>query len=372
MHRKSICIGVGTILGLGTGVAHGQQIYAIGDLPGGNIFSTVAGVTDTGLATGLSRSANNEFEAYIWSRTTGITGLGTLPGEVSSRASAISSDGTVIVGESGSRAMRWTLDGGMQPLGSIPNGVGIGSARDVSHDGSVIVGDENTPLNNPGYESFRWTEQTGPVSLGVPSTRNRATAISGNGNLIAGYDDISDEAFSWTASSGLIMLSNGGVIDAPRPRAASWDGSVIVGGGAGPEAFRWTESSGMVSLGRYTVNDMSDDGNIIVGSEFFASEHRATLWTESGGWRLLRDILTQDYDMDLTGWTLNRIEAISPNGQIIAGTGVDPDGNSTGYVVIIPNIGTFAVLAFGCLGHIHRSRRSLSGASSHSGGFTPR
>ncbi len=65
-------------------------------------------------------------------------------GTFSSSASAISADGSTVVGSgtsaSGSEAFMWTKSGGMVGLGDLPGGEFKSGATDVSADGSVIVG----------------------------------------------------------------------------------------------------------------------------------------------------------------------------------------------------------------------------------------
>ncbi|GIV12363.1 MAG: hypothetical protein KatS3mg021_0645 [Fimbriimonadales bacterium] len=91
-----------------------------------------------------------------WSQR--LTWLGTLGGG-SSVASAVSADGSVVVGEARNasgllRAFRWTQATGMQDLGTLPGG-NTSEALGVSADGSVVVGEA---YNASGYaRAFRWT-----------------------------------------------------------------------------------------------------------------------------------------------------------------------------------------------------------------------
>jgi uncharacterized membrane protein len=110
-------------------------------------------------------------------------GLGTLNGQ-DSEATAVSADGQVVVGWS-SVAFRWTAPTGMVQIGP-PNENSIAQA--VSADGSVVVG-YYEPSN---LESFRWTQATGPVPMGMASfvdtaaPFNCAYAVSGDGQAIVG------------------------------------------------------------------------------------------------------------------------------------------------------------------------------------------
>src|SRR5687768_766202 len=82
-------------------------------------------------------------------------GLGHLPGETSSRAFAVSADGSIVTGNSSSRAFRWTAETGMVPLLNPGGTAVVGTPRGISADGSVVVG---TTSAAQGQRAFRWTE----------------------------------------------------------------------------------------------------------------------------------------------------------------------------------------------------------------------
>jgi len=112
-----------------------------------------------GLAVGLIQAA-----AY----SSWFTPLSDLPGgEFFSEVQGLSSDGSTAVGSSiseyGEEAFLWTIDGGMVGLGDLPGGIFGGHAFDASFDGSVVVGTSNS---SSGGEAFRWTQATGMVGLG--------------------------------------------------------------------------------------------------------------------------------------------------------------------------------------------------------------
>ncbi|MCA2665657.1 MAG: hypothetical protein IM486_14370 [Microcystis sp. M114S2] len=86
-------------------------------------------------------------EAFRWTQTTGIVGLGDLPGGIfNSSATAVSANGSIVVGRGGvisvnnSEAFRWTQATGMVGLGDLPGGSFNSIAWGVSADGSVVVG----------------------------------------------------------------------------------------------------------------------------------------------------------------------------------------------------------------------------------------
>jgi probable HAF family extracellular repeat protein len=74
-------------------------------------------------------------------------------GDIQSAAYAISADGKAVVGQSisasGQEAFRWTVSGGMVGLGDLPGGGSItGNALGVSADGKVVVGQSDSALGD--------------------------------------------------------------------------------------------------------------------------------------------------------------------------------------------------------------------------------
>lgn len=178
-------------------------------------------------------------------------GLGDLPGNIFfSVANGISADGVVVVGRSvgasGTRAFRWTAEGGMVSLGEFWQS----QAWATSTDGAVIVGQS-------GLEAFRWTDEGGTVSLGtLPGTSpdSIARGMTADGAVVVGRSG--DEAFVWAAGSGMFTLGDlpGGSVSG-QAFAMSAESTVIVGasssfasGFSGTEAFRWTPVDRMVGL----------------------------------------------------------------------------------------------------------------------------
>ena len=161
-----------------------------------------------------------------------MQGLGYLPGETWSSAHDVSADGSVVVGTSdtpeGSQgeAFRWTESSGMVGIGDLPGGGSQSQAYGVSTDGSVVVGQGSAVS---GYEAFRWTQSGGMVGLGdLPGGEldSWAFGVSADGSVVVGYSwsawDL-HEGFRWTASEEMIGLGGG------KARAVSADGLVVVG-----------------------------------------------------------------------------------------------------------------------------------------------
>ncbi|MBW2652365.1 MAG: hypothetical protein JRC57_04670, partial [Deltaproteobacteria bacterium] len=217
---------------------------------------------------------------FFQAKQASFMGLGDLPGgDFRSSARGISADGLVIVGNSssssGNEAFRWTEGTGMVGLGDLSGGIFQSLARATSADGSTIVGYGTSSLSTPNEEAMRWTETIAMIPLGdLPGDpfRSEAFSISADGSKIVGRSWItgSDQrAFLWTETGSMVDLGTFPGESVSEAYGISADGSVVVGWGSSVgtslEAFRWTKSTGMVGLGGF-----SDGANILVNANSFA------------------------------------------------------------------------------------------------------
>ena len=347
------CISLG--IGLGAiGVAFQAQaasFQGLGGLPG-SFSSSATGVSaDGSVVVGSStRTPMWTTEAFRWTQATGMVGLGDLPGgSFYSDANGVSADGSVVVGISnignGNEAFRWTQATGMVGLGNL-SGWNSSSASGVSADGSVVVGTAS-PTGTDG-EVFRWTQATGMVGLGNLSRGylSPGPRVSADGSVVVGYSTSNYEASRWTQATGTVGLGNLEWEWASFGEAygVSADGSVVVGYSSNDvsfEAFRWTQQTGMVGLGHLPSVDfrffslasgVSGDGSVVVGYSESANGDEAFIWNSTQGMRSLQQVLSNDYGLDLTGWTLLVASAISADGLTIVGTGINPNGISEAWI----------------------------------------
>jgi probable HAF family extracellular repeat protein len=251
---------------------------SLGSPPGGMLNNSNARAVsaDGSVVVGRAPAASGYAEPFRWTPETGMVALGALPGSTYGEAMAVSADGTVVVGESNRPgvpgAFRWTEDLGMVDLG-------IPGASGASANGSVVVG-------NAGDQAYRWTAAEGALLLGnLPGGDfSSATAVSGNGGVVFGYSMVSPwgpQAFRWTRRDGMVALGpseNPWAFD--YPWAASADGSVVVGGDLPNGAARiWDRVHGTRVLAEVLVENgvdmtgwhlgpatgVSADGRTIVG-----------------------------------------------------------------------------------------------------------
>jgi probable HAF family extracellular repeat protein len=242
------------------------------------------------------------------------------PGLLRSAAFAIDLNANLIVGSDTfnnpfvgdyDRPWQWTPTGGFQPL-PIPLIYGAaGVARAISSNGLVIVGDSGSQDYIPGYLSqpCYWIGgvQTQLGLMTPSSSRAQATATNANGTVIVGGGDIAVSGFPFPSSgpwhafrwqggyADLGLLPNAPANGYTYARAVSEDGSVVVGHGTdntGQHAFIWREDFGMIRL----------------------------------------DTLLNFLGVNTAGWTFREANDISTNDRALCGAGVK-DGLARAYVV---------------------------------------
>jgi probable HAF family extracellular repeat protein len=340
--------------------AHSSQRFtALGDLPGGTFYSTAYGVSADGSVVVGNGYSNKGMEAFRWTVRGGMVGLGF------SDAAAISADGSTVVGyrhiAGGSEPVRWMQLGGVQGLGNIA-GYECGGASGTSRDGAIIVGscERSSAIENA---AFHWT-QAGEISRleHFPATvvGSEACAVSSDGKVIVGvvrHSDRSSAAFRWTAK-GLVELGTLPGDTVSVARSVSADGSVVVGcseKAGNAEAFRWTQKTGMVGLGRLPGGrhismafGVSADGSTIVGYSDNGHGMEAFVWDANQGMRSVRQLLLDEPGpkKNLRGWKLQTATAVSGDGSVIVGFGINPDGNKEAWMARLGgDIGTDATTA---------------------------
>lgn len=352
--KTTIAAGIflGTI-SMGTS-ALASSFMGLGILDGYNFSNSSAVSADGTTVVGSNFMSSGGQEAFRWTSSEGMVGLGFLPSYNSSYGAGVSADGEVVVGfsrvlpppspeELMDEAFRWSSSEGMIGLGFLP-GDNSSEASDVSANGQVIVGTSSDSIET---EAFRWTSSGGMVGLGfLPGTDySGASGISADGQVVVGVSG--SEAFRWTPSGGMVGLGFLPGANSSQAEDVSANGQVVVGGSGiiGREAFRWTPSEGMVSLGSLpdSVDSIalgaSGTGDIIVGVDTFYDPSsdaipRAFIWDELKGIRDLQEVLINDFGLgsDLNGWDLFFAVDISADGLTITGTGRNPSGMTEAWI----------------------------------------
>jgi probable HAF family extracellular repeat protein len=348
---------------------YAAEFIPLGDLPGGIFESRTYGVSADGRVVVGGSSGNSipglggdpyfaTERAFVWTQDAGMTEIAG-----PARATDVSADGSVVVGYLRNRdeAFSWTASEGVTRLGVLPGYTGS-QAFGVSAEGATIVGHSYAATSQA--EAFVWNATSGMIGLGhrPGSADSRAADVSADGRMIVGRVDWSTDAdlAIWVDRIGPQVLDASGLgsIIGPDAQALSPDGSVVVGWGGSGRGWRWTTDEGMVLLdrswspssdARYYPTAASNAGEYIVGFSYDAVG--AFLWDRVHGIRSLQQVLTDEYGLGSTldGWTLTHANDISPNGQYIAGSATNLQGNREAFLVRLdpvpePTAGLLAVL----------------------------
>jgi probable HAF family extracellular repeat protein len=212
----------------------------------------------------------------------------------------------------------------------------IGQALGVSDDGSVAAGWGEATMETSEIIDFIWRDVSATPTLisgGSAPPIGRPGGLSRDGAVYAGVRPGSSAAERWEAGSWAGPLFDDAF-------AVDGDGSVIVGQDAS-QAVAWSSGS-VVSLGdlpggsaQGAARGVSADGERIVGWASTEAGQRAFLWTPEAGMQALEGVLAA-HGVDLTGWTLYRATAISPNGRFVAGIATTPAGQTRVFVAELP------------------------------------
>lgn len=202
-----------------------------------------------------------------------FTDLGAVPGWTESDATAVSRDGQVVAGfardAGGAHGFRWTTLRGHEDLGLLP-GVPHDdlSVTAISDDGTVIIGQIGLGIAGIDH-GFRWVAGRGMEDLGAinHTTYSNYTLpldVSGDGQTVVGQTN--DGAFIWKPETGMRRIVGLGSAE-----AISRDGRFV----AGDRARRVNLATGeIVDIGTdFYVWAISDDGAAVVGATFVAPAH---------------------------------------------------------------------------------------------------
>ena len=303
---------------------HGASIQSLGDFTEGYWSRAFAVSADGQVVSGISYLLDGSRRAFRWTSTGGLSDLGAIADAFDNGATALSQDGRVAAGFSGSEGFRWTESGGLQNLGHIGANL-LNTPLGANHDGSVLVGyDATVP--------FIWRATAGLSAL--PLLPNLSTGIAGavtpDARFIAGNQ--SRHLVRWNGTTP-VSLGNFSTDLAVNASAISSEGTVIGGrlfraGANATEALLWVEGVGTTFLPDLAGGDanaavlgITADGLTRVGfgsdQSFFT---RATVWSASG-LQSLEQVLTAQ-GVDLSYWfSLDEAFAVSPDGRFIVGSG---------------------------------------------------
>ncbi|MEM6571135.1 MAG: hypothetical protein AAF957_22175 [Planctomycetota bacterium] len=204
---------------------------------GGDFAVAQAVSSDGAVVVGTSTIPSGESRAFVWTASGGMQSLGPFLGG-QTFATAVSADGSVIAGyhlgpsATSGHGFRWTSASGYGNLGGLaPNGRFWPTA--MTSDGSVIVGlGSNGPLFGSPTIASRWTAATGIEDIGSDlSTTSFAIDVSDDGETVLINATIGPQTlpYRWHVSDGAVLVaaeSSGTLI---RWDGFSADANVLVG-----------------------------------------------------------------------------------------------------------------------------------------------
>lgn len=295
----------------------GNVIIDIGGIaPGLGVGGQARFSTDGNFLCGTSMgSVSAEMSKY--DRSTNLwTPVGSLGFQVDNSVSGgygISGDGNTIAGNSWAdttgnhaytHAVAYNPTEGLLDMGSIYDSIYRSTrANAVNYDGSVIVGWQD--YNGP-WKSAVWRKNPSGgyfpnEYILLDTTANpydeynqmgECSAVSSDGSWIGGYGDYANNNQPWI----------------------------------------WSRDSGVINLGTFPnagngfVSDMTADGSIVVGwfdGQFFGDPQTPFIWTHSGGLQELNSYIRNVLGDSTYTHQVYTADRISPDGNYIAGYGVD-------------------------------------------------
>jgi probable HAF family extracellular repeat protein len=237
----------------------------------------------------------------------------------------ISGDGSVIIGGT-SAPKKWENN----TITILIHSLSPCNAVGISEDGSIIVG---YYTSGQGSEAYKWIDGQiyGLGDLPGGTFCSAASAVSSDGSIIVGYSNSSNgnEACYWK-DGALFELGDipGGTFESSALDVSA-DGSIIVGYGKydssqNKEAVRWVngvlEPLGFLPGGNYSMaRAVSADGRVIVGQSNSSTGWYAVRWVDG----IIEPLIHPK------GANGSEAIGVSADGSIIVGTYYPTYGNPT-------------------------------------------
>src|SRR5262249_9755855 len=215
------------------------------------------------------------------------------------------------------QAAKWLGGTQWQPLGAVAGGVpcdtSLSSGYDISYDGRLGVGLSYLPDECQAHAAVWDLGDGGPATdLGtlVPNRATRANTISGDGHVIAGWQDSGGPRLGarWVdgVETQLLTAKNEPVGEV---RHTNYDGTVMVGQFypfGSDDGWLWTQSHGFTALPspsrvykRALPIAATDDGTVVFG----AVQELNRRQTPAGFWRHRQATHLRHYLAPLRLWT---------------------------------------------------------------------
>ncbi len=289
--------------------------------------------------------------AFVWSSALGMQN----PGAGWLRLYAISSSGTIAVGDFGSHAARLLPGNVVQDLGTIPPFDDLSTARGVSADGSVVAGiSYNTGAGQ--VRGFRWQQSPGVMQALVQPAGIAGyggSHVSGDGSAIVGYGYTGSgtACIRWRVGPPPDLMPQLPGTNIAVASATDPSGTVVVGYSTFNyttplQPFRWAPGNNPEELfapplsGGAVALDTTPGGLAVVGKVIWGpnpTDERAAFWNDSYGWTDLNDYLPA-LGINMNGWVLHQCGGVSDDGTTIMGTGTFNNSQVTWIARNLPSL----------------------------------
>lgn len=350
----------------------------LGDLPGGEFGSVGFALSGDGhIATGFSidRDGLLGTNAFRWSASDGMISLAQPSGRTD--GNGISTSGQYIAGSiedaSGVRGAFWTASGDFHTVGDLPGGADYSILADVSDNG-IAVGASSYASGPfaPLQQAIRWTQQGGIEPLGfLPGDDySFAVDISADGSTIAGRG--ASGVWTWTSTSGMALAVGKGF----ELQGMTGDGqylfgvnSTILGGQSVGVGALWSEDAGLIELNHDDtpaswISDVakaaSHDADVILGMRFALSGGSVPyVWFDQGltGMTLEDYLLDNGLDLRNEGYRITDVSDISNDGSRFLVNTFNPEGKTESLLIVVPANSTFVAFGLSAIGFSRRRRK---------------
>ena len=317
----------------------------------------------------LLRSSDFTYQCFLWSEENGFTLLDGLPGTNADSVAGISGDGNVVLGWTPSDGdvnedRSWVYRSGTTTAVPWIGGTEYNLATALSPDGSLLVGncDVNLAPTTFANRPATWTwNGSNYIGSSLPNARPAVTefqnlgwleTMSGDGRYVFGKHAVS--SFPATYNSYRFDLVDGSIDNLNFPTnlnivQSNQDGSLALLYRDRSYVYLWEPGTGLEQLSNrpaegltgysYRAIGMSENADRILAYEdtfFFGSltSSQLVFWDENRERRNFIETV-EAQGIDLTGWNINELDAISPDGTIMAGDAL-VDGARVGFLLTLP------------------------------------
>ncbi|QDV89460.1 hypothetical protein RAS2_05280 [Phycisphaerae bacterium RAS2] len=322
----------------------------LGDLPGGAFMSRATavsadGTTVVGYSESTALDPNGGHEAFRWKDGQMIGLGGTFPGSGRfSRATGVNGDGSIVLGDtrffSLDQPFRW--QNGVMQSAFIEESY----AGEMSTNGNFAV----TSTFGPGVRGYRvqfnGISHQVPILPGGDSTGSGVNVhgISSDGSTVIGRSHSAGnliQAIRWKFGVGTTPIGFlPGCID-NEATAVSADGNLVIGRcwiiGLPAQPFQWTPENGIQPfVGGLAAVAMSDDATIMIGGE--------GIWDAQNGVRNLKSVAST-WGLGMGGIVSLTPTDISADGTVIVGYAMKSDLTTEAFRLVSPEPAAALLLA---------------------------